>query len=49
MAFPNYSKSIHPVFDASAGVTGFPTTIFFAGIPFFIISLTEVPLKNPPD
>jgi hypothetical protein len=35
------------VFVASGLVAGLPTTIFFNGIPLFIIYKTDVPLKVP--
>jgi len=41
--------SMTPVFDASPLLTGFPTTILFKGTPLAAISLTDVPLKGPPD
>lgn len=49
VAYPNLSKSIHPEFMASLGVTGFPITNLFDGTPLFIIYCTDVPLKYPLD
>lgn len=40
---------IQPVLEASPGVTGLPTTILLKGIPRDFISITDVPLKYPPD
>jgi len=49
MADPKAYELIHPLLDASVGVTGLPTIIFFGGMPRLIIYLTAVPEKNPPE
>lgn len=44
---PKSVGDTYPVFVASPGVAGLPTTIFFNGTPLLAIYCTEVPLKTP--
>ncbi len=47
--YPSCPWSTHPVFAASAMLTGLPTTSFFYGTPLLIISWTDVPENTDPD